>query len=1272
MMPNNERAGLADDTADALAADPLAARLQAYVPRGVAARLPLPVGWTHDTQAAVLYADLVGFTVLSAALALLPDGAEQVSVALTAVFTALIAAVHAAGGDVVKFAGDSLLAVFPSDAQADAAGAAIAALALPTVDTPTGPVQLTLRAGSGAGPVLWQIVGRPAGEHYWVLTGLGLRRALRAEAAALPGTVRRGAGRVGRPAVPLAPTARPPPVAALAPYVPTAVVARLAAGLDPFLGEYRRVAVAFVALRPDGDLQELVAAALPIVAAAGGRLNEVEVGDKGPLLLILFGAPTAQGDDARRAVETLLALRAAGVLHRAGLALGQTFVGEIGPPLRRAYSALGVEVNLAARLMQAAPAGTILLSARVYAAAGPGWRVTARRPWLPKGFSQPITIYRLDGRSAEPPAVGAILLGRRAELAVADDRLERLAGGAGGLLRLVGEPGIGKTRLAEAVAARAAARGWRVVVGSAALAHQNRPYSLWHAPLRALLGLPLGDAPPAAGGVPARLAALCPDRVVEAPLLAEALGIPMADTPATAGLPPQARSGATRTLLIALLRAATGGAPTVVRLEDLHWADSLSLDLLTDLAQSGAPLLLLATHRPFGLPAPPFLAALPPHRALVLSELDPPAATDLVRTRAPDLPTAMVAAIVERGQGHPFFLEELIRMYEETGTLDLSPTVGGVIQARIDHLAEAARLTLRVAGVLGRVFSPRDLAAIYPLPLTPAVLTAHLGELARFGLTLLERADPPQYTFKHAITQEIAYGNLLHTQRRSLHAAAGDWYCRVAPADVALIAYHYDQAAAWDRAVPYLLRAAEAARLAYANQEAVRLYSRALAVTAADDPASRFSALLGRVAVWELLGDRPAQWADLLRLEALAPDLELRQQAQVAVQTVRYHEAVGNNRQQQIAADWAVAVATVAADYESLAEAYFYAGRAFYMQRKLDAACAAALRGFWLAHSRRDHTGIARFLSALGGIADHRSHYAQAVRLFARSRRLYQAAGDRMGITNLAVRQAGVLAVTGDYPAAQRLYEEALAFYRQIGDRHQVAGTLKDLGDVTQSLGDYAGTIRYVQEARSLFHAVADWVHEIICVLMLTDVAVAQNQPAAGLPLIQLAEESVARWPDSHIAGYVATCRGRLAEALGDLPHAADRFAFVLALPLAATEVSVRAPALAGQARVALAQGDHALAATAVAACLSALTLVQGDQPLEIYDSCCMVLAGLGDGATAQTVCAVAYGRLQAAAARISDPAQRMAFLGQVPVNRRVAAAAQASGVAPPSSPPAR
>ncbi len=724
-------------------------------------------------------------------------------------------------------------------------------------------------------------------------------------------------------------------------------------------------------------------------------------------------------------------------------------------------------------------------------------------------------------------------------------------------------------------------------------------------------------------------------------------------------------------MLVALLRAAAGGAPTVVRLEDLHWADSLSLDLLVDLAQSGAPLLLLATHRPFGLPTPPFLAALPPHPALALSELDAAAATELVRARGAGLPTAMVTAIVERGQGHPFFLEELIRMYEETGTLDLSPTVGGVIQARIDRLAEAARLTLRVAGVLGRIFSPRDLAAIYPVPLSAAALAAHLAELAGFGLTLLERADPPQYTFKHAITQEIAYGNLLHTQRRNLHAAAGDWYCRVAADDVALIAYHYDHAAAWDRALPYLLRAAESARLAYANQEAVRLYSRVLEVAPPDAFATQFSALLGRVVVWELLGDRPAQWADLLRLEALAPILDLRQQAQIAVQTARYHEAVGNHAEQGIAVEWAVAVATVAEDYDSLLEAYFCANRACYIQRQIEAACAAALRGFWLAHSRHDQRGMARFLWALGGIADHRSHYTQTVRLFARSRRLYQAAGDRMGIIRLAGRQASVLTASGDYPAAQRLYEEALAFHRQIGDRHSIAGTLKDLGDVTQLLGDYATTIRYVQEARSLFHAVADWIHEIICLLMLTDVAVDQNRPAAGVPLIREALALVARWPDSHIAGYVATCQGRLDVALGDLAHAADRFAFVLALPLAATEVSLRAPALAGQARVALAQGDHALAAHAVYACLTIITAVPSNLSLEIYDSCYTVLAALGDATAAQRVCAAAYARLQAAAARISDPSRRAAFLSRVPVNRRVAAAAQASGVGPPSSLPA-
>src|SRR5579859_985407 len=170
--------------------DLLAAQLVPYVPRWLAARLPLAPGTRRAGSAVVLYADLAGFTPLSAALAAAPDGAERLGRELTDVFTRLIAAIHAEHGDVVKFAGDSLTAIFPTTTRALAAGAAMQASHRATITTPAGPFQIGLRVGVGAGRITWQIIGNPGREHYWVISGIGLRRAIAAEAAAAPGSVR--------------------------------------------------------------------------------------------------------------------------------------------------------------------------------------------------------------------------------------------------------------------------------------------------------------------------------------------------------------------------------------------------------------------------------------------------------------------------------------------------------------------------------------------------------------------------------------------------------------------------------------------------------------------------------------------------------------------------------------------------------------------------------------------------------------------------------------------------------------------------------------------------------------------------------------------------------------------------------------------------------------------------------------------------------------------------------------------------------------------------
>jgi ABC-type oligopeptide transport system substrate-binding subunit/class 3 adenylate cyclase len=632
----------------------------------------------------------------------------------------------------------------------------------------------------------------------------------------------------------------------------------------------------------------------------------------GDAVLAFFGAPIAHEDDPERACRAALEIvegaqayaerleRERGIEGfnvRVGINTGLVVVGEVGSDLRVEYTAMGDAINLAARMEQAAEPGTILITEGTHKLIAPLFEIKARGPIEVKGKREPVPVYRVLAAKAAPGKVRGIaglespLVGREAEFAALREALERLRVGpsttlrasVGGIVTLVGEAGIGKSRLVaelrkqtlakvcEPDGSRGPSQGlaspqW--VEGRCPSYGTSIPYLPWLDVLRSALGVSLEESPEAvAGALTSWVERLCPQRVDAVyPYLASLMSLPLEEKQEEMLEQLDGRQLRERTFAAAetALRCSAEREPLVLVLEDLHWADSTSLALLEHVLPlvEQVPLLVVAVFRPhkehgsWRLRQPAADQYADRHVDLLVDPLTPSDSARLVANllRVEALPAGLRERIMHRAEGNPFYLEEVIRSLIDSGAIvqneaterwtakrevadiPIPDTLQGVLMARIDRLHEDTRRVLRIASVIGRIFLYRVLAAITATEtvareerrLDQQLLTLQQEEMIR------ERARLPEleYIFKHHLTQEAAYNGLLKKERRTFHRQVGEALERLLPErteeQVGLLAHHWERAEDPDKATEYLLRAGDKARIAYAHQEAVDFYQRAL------------------------------------------------------------------------------------------------------------------------------------------------------------------------------------------------------------------------------------------------------------------------------------------------------------------------------------------------------------------------------------------------------------------------------------------------------------
>jgi class 3 adenylate cyclase/tetratricopeptide (TPR) repeat protein len=845
------------------------------------------------------------------------------------------------------------------------------------------------------------------------------------------------------------------------------------------LGEERRLVTAlfadisgFTPMADRLDPEQLMEVIDPILRRLSSVVDRYEgYIDKfaGDALLAFFGAPVSHEDDAIRALLVALEMHreieaVLGQLRpevgdltlHVGVNTGHVIARVLGSDVRLDYSVLGDAVILAQRLESAAPGGGTYVGEATY-------RLTAHRfdfesvgELTLKGKAQPVPAWRLKGEregTRDLDTGGTGLVGRQAELAKIQQALDQVRAGRGGVLSLVGEPGIGKSRLLQAARERAAQ--WPLRWLDARCLSYGAGLAYW--PYADLLR---------------RLCGISRDGLTKNPLfLQRLLGIGIEDE--TSDLQPEALRRGLHAAVAELVAAFARKNPVVLALEDLHWADLSSLELTADLIRATAtfPVLYIVTSRPEGTERVRALLDLRSNDdrlGIALDALDRSGVRELVEIQLGGAPhPGLVDILAERTSGNPFFVEETVRSLVEAGVLTerdghwmtvpgwqaehVPPTIEGVIAARLDRLSAADGVTLELGSVIGRTVRRPLLEAVTT---DGPELEASLSRLVEAGFLDRSDNDPERsVTFHHALVQSVAYNRMLRKRRRELHlrvANAAEAIYGAGDDFIEVLARHFYLGEGGARAVEYLLRAAQRARRLFANHEAIlHLRHAEEVVRARPELGDQLPTILfQRAELLERVGDFSGSFQLYEEVRGLTGDVNA---WRGMASTLRKQ---GKSREALDLLDEAF-VAAPAID-----------ARPFWLERswslnvsgRLADAAAAARAGLESANEQQDPLA-GYLLLQLVRASTAQGRFDEAIEHGIRARRIFEQAEDPIGLATVMRALGAVYSASGQLDQAATTLRQGLTLAERIGSAEEIGGCLINLAQTELFRGNIEDAI---------------------------------------------------------------------------------------------------------------------------------------------------------------------------------------------------------------------
>ena len=1021
-----------------------------------------------------------------------------------------------------------------------------------------------------------------------------------------------------------------------------------------------------------------------VVQVHGGKVLQYA----GDSILAVFGADEAREDDAERAVRCGLALLELGcsmgadvqARHghggfnvRVGVHTGDVLVGgAVGAQ----GNIRGLAVNIAARMEQTAPVGGLRISHDTHAQVRGLFEVELQPLLSVKGIEAPIQSYLV--KSAKPRSfrrrqrgIGGLttrMVGRDTEFGLLQTAFQRLfTERQFAAVMVVAEAGIGKSRLLEEFEGwtEAQPQSFLCLRGRATLQTATQAYGL----LRDLIAdcfhirdddtLEVAHAKLDAALVPLFVHDDGPDLAQShAHLLGHLIGFRRRDSPHVKGIlddPRQIRNRAFHAAAQLLRRmAAAHGAPILLHLDDLHWADGESLDFLSHLAKVNhdVPLLMLGLARPTLFEQHPnWGGADGTHQRIDLAPLGPLSSSELageLLKKLAQVPPPLVDVLTGRAEGNPFYMEELLKTLIDQGAIQtgdtwhadaerlrstqVPATLTGLLQARLDGLPAPEKRALQQASIVGMVFWDEALAAVEPravkqLPaLVERNLTLPRAEMAVNGMQA--------YAFNHHLLHQVTYATVLRRDKREGHACVAEWLAALSAQDgrraddfLGAAAEHFESAGEDARAVEFHARAAENAVQSFAQERTLAHVSRALALLGPQQAGAtvaqaelRWRLLKARARALERLARRDEQVADLDALDALAERLnDDHRRTWIAIERGALALRTADWASQEGAARRAIGWAEKTGDHGQRLNALRLLAWAILARGDTEGGRSLALQGIAEARERGLRDVEARLLNVISLAADAQGDLLGRMDSDQQSLRAIQYAGDRNNEVAALVNLSDGWRQLGALQRARTDLDAALHLARGIGDRLYEAGVLITLSSVVLWQGEVALAVDCAQQALHITTA-------------------AQWQSFAAISALRLGAAELARGDTT--AARVAHSQARALALEIDNPYAYDACA-----SLAQTALAECSPELALQ------ELKPVLDRFAAGDAMSGV-----EAPRLVEWTCHQVLASVGQAAAAAWL-RQAHRALMAQADAIPDAALRHGFLTQIPHHREIVAA---------------
>jgi class 3 adenylate cyclase/tetratricopeptide (TPR) repeat protein len=1086
----------------------------------------------RELDGSLVSVDISGFTSLSERLAARGRlGVEELILLISGCFEGLIRIARRHGGDVLKFRGDALLILFSGshhEARACSAASAMQWFIEQTrpMMSSVGPVELAMATGVYSGNCQFFLVDSSHRE--LVVAGPAATATAELEDDARADEIlisertaealgsewmveSRGEARVLRPREPEVDTdvdalGELVEAAGLDAFVPEPLRAHLAVASGE--AEHRQVTVAFLKLsgsdaivERDGPetfsdlLREVGAVVGEVCSSFGVTWLDSDI-DRGAIKLYLTaGAPSSTGSDEEAMLRALRVILDAGLGAplRAGVNRGHVFAGDIGAAARRSYAVMGDAVNLAARLCGRAEAGELLATGDVLDRSAARFE-SEREPLLLKGKERSVMAYRvgaITGVRAEESGRLLPIVGRDAELETLREAVAAARTMQSRLVELIGEPGIGKSRLVEEL--KTLSVGFNQLVSACERYSQSEPFSAWKNILRRLAGITPEQSPEEAGAqLEPWIQTVMPDLAPWLPLLAIPFDAEVAPTPEADSIDVTFRFRRLNDAVEQFLQRALM-TPTLPVFEDAHWMDDASRFLLGHVMANPVPRpwLVCVTRRPEGQSV---IGEDMPGIQLVLEPLSEAEAATLALADLEEEPLSeeTLATLAERSGGNPLFVRELIAASRQGAALEALPeTVETLMTTRIDTLDPEDRMLLRCASVVGSSFDLSLLGEILGDELP------HAGEHARWERLseFVTWEDPEVLAFRHDLIRATAYEGLSFRRRRAIHGRVAAALERQAGERVeeaaALLSLHFLEAQEHEQAWRYAVLAGDQARAKYANVVAAELYERALAAArnlelpnaevariaeALGDVAERFGGYERAAAAYDqaqalvsedaeaqarlmlkhgVLFERTGSYEEALEwYERALQQTEhggLRAQLELAYAGVKHRQG-----QFAEAVDWARRAAEHAeevGDKRELAHAYYLLDVAHTRLGRPDPSYRE--HALPMLEEVGDLIGQASVLNNLGVDAYFEGRWEDALDAYRRSGDLSGRAGDVVSAARAANNEAEILSDQGRFDEARQRFEEALRVWRAARYPVGVALATSNLGRVAARAGRF-------------------------------------------------------------------------------------------------------------------------------------------------------------------------------------------------------------------------